>query len=144
MTYSYGMISAVSFFSSLSNLVCWCETMRVRAYDIGYLDDIFGRCEEDARNQATEAGVSADVALERDPDVLDTWFRWGKVRVVFGGGEGVCLCWHIVIHKNNPRSGTEGAGGGQRRVDQVCRTKAGVGGSRKGLKKKHRLLRGVR
>lgn len=35
------------------------------------------RCEEDARVQATEAGVSTGVSLERDPDVLDTWFRWG-------------------------------------------------------------------
>lgn len=48
------------------------------------------RCEEDARKQATEAGVSTDVALERDPDVLDTWFRWevgGPARA--GGREGV-------------------------------------------------------
>lgn len=37
--------------------------------------DIFRRSEEDARAQATEAGVSQDVALTRDPDVLDTWFR---------------------------------------------------------------------
>lgn len=33
------------------------------------------RSEHDARAQATSAGVSADVKLERDPDVLDTWFR---------------------------------------------------------------------
>lgn len=39
----------------------------------------FFRCEEDARVQATEAGVSTDVRLERDPDVLDTWFRYGTL-----------------------------------------------------------------
>lgn len=33
------------------------------------------RSEQDARMHATEAGVSPDVKLERDPDVLDTWFR---------------------------------------------------------------------
>ncbi|CAM9542848.1 unnamed protein product [Pylaiella littoralis] len=46
-------------------------------YASGHDGYFVARCEEDARNQATEAGVSADVTLERDPDVLDTWFSSG-------------------------------------------------------------------
>lgn len=42
------------------------------------------RSEEDARKQATEAGVPSDVTLDRDPDVLDTWFRWGRTLGVEG------------------------------------------------------------
>ena len=51
---------------------CFCSLAVVVAF--------FGdgkRCEEDARVQATEAGVATGTPLERDPDVLDTWFRCG-------------------------------------------------------------------
>jgi hypothetical protein len=35
------------------------------------------RSYEDARAQATAAGVSPDTPLSQDEDVLDTWFRLG-------------------------------------------------------------------
>lgn len=62
------------------------------------------RCEEDARKQATEAGVPSEVTLDRDPDVLDTWFRWeekegrdpaearGWLSVTFPVDKKNCVC----------------------------------------------------
>ncbi|CAM9797772.1 unnamed protein product, partial [Sphacelaria rigidula] len=46
-------------------------------YAAGHDGYFVARSEEDARKQATEAGVSPDLKLERDPDVLDTWFSSG-------------------------------------------------------------------
>ncbi|CAM9452509.1 unnamed protein product, partial [Discosporangium mesarthrocarpum] len=46
-------------------------------YAPGYNGYFVARSEEDARQQASEAGVDAGVELTRDPDVLDTWFSSG-------------------------------------------------------------------
>ncbi|CBJ31846.1 Valine--tRNA ligase [Ectocarpus siliculosus] len=46
-------------------------------YASGHDGYFVARSEEDARKQATDAGVPTDVSLDRDPDVLDTWFSSG-------------------------------------------------------------------
>ncbi|CAN0089102.1 unnamed protein product [Scytosiphon promiscuus] len=46
-------------------------------YAPGHDGYFVARSEEDARKQATDAGIPSEVSLERDPDVLDTWFSSG-------------------------------------------------------------------
>jgi valyl-tRNA synthetase len=72
------------WYNWLENIQDWCVSRQLWwghqipvYYAEGHDGYFCARSEEDARKQATEAGVSEDTALTRDSDVLDTWFSSG-------------------------------------------------------------------
>ena len=72
------------WYNWLENIQDWCVSRQLWwghqipvYYAEGYDGYFCARSEEDARKQATEAGVATTTPLTRDSDVLDTWFSSG-------------------------------------------------------------------
>ena len=72
------------WYNWLENIQDWCVSRQLWwghqipvYYAEGHDGYFCARSEEDARQQATEAGVATTTPLTRDSDVLDTWFSSG-------------------------------------------------------------------
>ena len=72
------------WYNWLENIQDWCVSRQLWwghqipvYYAEGHDGYFCARSEEDARKQATEAGVATTTPLTRDSDVLDTWFSSG-------------------------------------------------------------------